>query len=238
MKASRIKSNFFITIFRFALLNRNGLPDAFMSSTTYISIDVAVRSLAIGVYRLKPFVAIDTYKDSNPETMDTKLNSIIVPIRMQVVDINHGEKTKETSVVEKAVALKTILQQLDDEIHEEIMNDHVCVLVEYQLPSNHGANAIFNMLVMHYATNYPIHVMKPAWKNTISLHPLLSHSAFLGHCSSNYAANKQHTKHNMLYFLTMIDRMDMIHGIAKRNLDDIADTLMQCLAHHKKISKE
>lgn len=204
------------------------------SSTTYISIDVAVRSLAIGVYRMKPFHSIDSYKDEDPVAMNEKLNSIIVPLLMKVYDINNGEKTKDTSIVAKAESLKKTLQEVDETIKDEIVNDNVIVVIEYQMNANVGSNAIFNMIVYHFAGRYPIVSIKPSWKNTIAFHPSLSLATFLGRCSSNYVANKQHTKYNMMYLLTMIDRMDMIEGIKPKNLDDISDTLMQCLAFHLK----
>lgn len=200
--------------------------------TTYISIDVAVRSLAIGVYRLEPLRLIDSLRHPDPNVTNNSLNTLIDPIVMNVYDINNGTKTKETTIIEKAEILKKTLQELDDQIKSDIEDEEVCVLIEYQMSANHGANAMFNLIVMFYAGRYPIEIMKPALKNTISVHPLLTHSSFLGRCSSNYKANKEHTKYNMLYLLTMIDRLDMIEGIKKCNQDDIADTLMQCLAFH------
>ena len=205
-----------------------------MTFATYISIDVAVRSLAVGVYRLNSFRSMDDYKDADVCIMDDNLNSIVNPLLMNVIDINDGEKTKDTSIVNKSIALKQVLIAIDTNIKDLISGDDVRVLIEYQLNANHGANAIFNMIVYHYAGRYPIEVMKPSWKNTIALHPRLALSEFLGRCASNYSANKQHTKFNMLYLLTMIDKMHMIKGIANKNQDDIADTLMQALAFHKK----
>ena len=207
-----------------------------MASTTYISIDVAVRSLAVGVYRMKSFRSIDSYKNDDPATMNDNLNSIVEPIMMKVIDINDGTKTKDTSIIEKAEALKLTLQAIDEEVKDSIQSDNVIVLIEYQMSQNHGANAIFNMIVYHYAGRYPIEIMKPAFKNSIALHPSLTLSSFLAKCSSNYQANKQHTRFNMLYLLTMTDRMDIISTIKNKNQDDIADTLCQALAFHKKIS--
>lgn len=203
-----------------------------MASTTYISIDVATRSLAIGVYRMKPFQDFDSLKSPNPQEMNENLNSIVVPISMKVYDINDGQKTKDTSTADKAIGLKKVLTDLDGSIIDTI-GLQVIVLIEYQMNANHGANAIFNMLMYHYAGRYPIHVMKPSWKNTIALHPSLTLSKFLGTAGSNYRANKNHTRYNMLYLLTMIDRLDLIKGIKAANQDDIADTLMQALAYHK-----
>lgn len=205
-----------------------------MESTTYISIDVATRSLAIGVYRMRSFKDINSHKHDNVETMNNNLDSIIEPLMMEVFDINEGEKTKDTSVVTKAESLKKVLTGIDEQIKDQINEKDVIVLIEYQMNANHGANTIFNMIMYHYASRYPIEVIPPTWKNTICLHPMLSHSKFLGICSSNYSANKQHCKYSMIYLLTMIDRMDMIAGIKNKNLDDISDTLCQALVRHKK----
>lgn len=205
-----------------------------MVSTTYISIDVATRSLAVGVYRMNSFKSIDEYKDDNQITMNNNLDSIIEPLMMKVFDINEGEKTKDTLVTTKAESLKKVLTGIDEQIKDQIDEKEVVVLIEYQMNANVGSNAIFNMIVYHYAGHYPIEVIPPTWKNTICLHPMLSHSKFLGACSSNYSANKQHCKYNMIYLLTMIGRMDMISGIKNKNLDDISDTLCQALARHKK----
>lgn len=201
-------------------------------SSTYISIDVAVRSLAIGVYRLKKINSIDSYKDSDPIAMNDNLNSIIQPIHMKVYDINEGSKVKDTSIIDKGIALKNTLKGMEEVIKPSIEGDNIAVLIEYQMNANHGANAIFNMICFHFCDRYPIHIMKPAMKNKISFHPLLTISTFLGSCSSNYQANKQHTRFNMMYFLTSIDRLDMVEEIKNKNLDDIADTFMQCIAHH------
>lgn len=203
-----------------------------MSSTTYISIDVAVRSLAIGVYKLKQIKNIDSMKDENSITMNDNLNSIIQPIFMKVYDINEGSKVKETSIIDKAKSLKVTLHDLDFNIREDIEGEDIKVLIEYQMNANHGANAIFNMICYHFSDRYPIEIMKPAMKNKIYLHPTLTLSTFLGSCSSNYQANKQHTKYNMLYFLTITDRLKIVSDIKNKNLDDIADTFMQCLSYH------
>lgn len=183
---------------------------------------------------MKSFQSIDDYKDDNYNTMNDNLNSVVHPIVMNVFDINEGEKTKDTSVATKAESLKRVLTSIDEEIKDQISDSEVVVLIEYQMPSNHGANAILNMLTYHYAGRYPIEIIPPTWKNTICLHPSLSHSKFLGTCSSNYSANKNHCKYSMIYLLTAIDRMDMIAGIKNKNLDDISDTLCQALARHRK----
>lgn len=202
-------------------------------TTTYISIDVATRSLALGAYTMKSFNRFDRMDD--PVRFNEYMNSIIVPIKMDVVDINAGQKTKETSICDKATALKEALCSFDLSIENQISENNVHVLIEYQMNANHMSNAIFNMILYHYSGKYPIDIVKPSWKNTIALHPKLGLSNFLATSSSNYNANKMHTRCNMLYLLTMIDRLDAINHIAKKNQDDIADTLMQAIAFHKKM---
>ncbi len=199
--------------------------------STYISIDVAVRSLAIGVYVMKPFTNIDALRDDDPITMNSNIDSMIQPILMRVIDINNNLKTKETSIATKAAALKQVLTAIDLEL-EDVDAIDTTVLIEYQMNANHGANAIMNMLVYHYAGRYPIKIVVPSWKNTITIYPKLSLAAFLGFSSSNYKANKNHARYTMIYFLTAIDRLDAIEGIANKNQDDIADTLCQAMSYH------
>lgn len=208
-----------------------------MNPTTYISIDVATRSLAVGVYRMNSFLSVPAIEDmtTNPIEFNENLNSIIQPLLMKVFDINDGLNTKDTSIMTKAESLKKILEGVDKNIKDETLDENnVRVLIEYQMNANHGANAIFNMIMYHYAGRYTINVIKPALKNTIALHPLLTLSTFLATASTNYKANKDHTKYNMLYLLTMIDKMNLIADIKKGNLDDIADTLCQAIAFHIK----
>lgn len=202
------------------------------NTTTYVSVDVATKSLAIGVYSMKPFSSVQRIDD--PILFDRHLNSIIQPVFMNVFDINNGANIKDTSVVEKAIVLKQTLCEIDLIITPSVHSDKVVVLIEYQMNSNHTANAIFNMIVYHYSGKYRIEIVKPSWKNTVSIHPKLTLSTFLGYCSSNYKANKEHTKANMIYLLTLIDKLHMIKSIKKRNHDDIADTLMQAIAFHKR----
>ncbi|POM68737.1 Polyprotein [Phytophthora palmivora] len=177
------------------------------------------------VYRMRTFREMEQYRDADCVQVNSNLNSIVQPLVMRVVDINHGAKTRDTSITEKAVALKKTLTATDAEIKDAIANDRVVTLIEYQMNANHGSNAIFNMIMYHFAGSYPVEVVKPSWKNTIALHPQLSLAIFLGMSSSNYIANKRHTKFNMIYLLTATDQMHMIDGIANKNEDDIADTL-------------
>lgn len=210
-----------------------------MSFTNYISIDVATKSLAIGLYRMRSFTNMLNFANlpSKIDELNSYLDSIVQPLSMNVYDINNGARVKDTSVSTKAASLKKTLNEFDTAIKQHLSNDmKTIVLIEYQMNANHLSNAIFNMIVYHYSDKYDIQVMKPSWKNTIALHPKLTLSEFLGRASSNYKANKDHTKWNMIFLLTVLDKIDMIDHIKNANRDDIADTLCQALAFHMKQS--
>ena len=201
-------------------------------TTTYISIDVATRSLAIGVYRMRSFKNVLSNLPTNPIELNQYYNSIIQPLSMKVFDITNGANARDMSITDKATELKRVLTEFDSSLN--LNNNNITVLVEYQMNANHLSNAIFNMILYHYAGTYPIEIVKPSMKNTIALHPQLTLGDFLGRATTNYKANKEHTRWNMIYLLTVIDKMDLIADIKKTNQDDIADTLCQALAWHKR----
>ncbi len=204
-----------------------------MTFTTYISIDVATKSLAIGIYKLRSFNnIIGNAPINDKEKLDCYCNDSIQILYMNVFDINNGAKTRDTTIETKAKSLKNTLY-LIDEFMNTINELDIKVLIEYQMNANHISNAIFNMIVYHFANKYPIHIVKPSLKNTIALHPKLVLAEFLGFASNNYKANKAHTTYNMLYLLTLFDCLHFISDIKKNNHDDIVDTLCQCIAWHK-----
>ena len=100
--------------------------------TTYLSIDVATKSLAIGLYNI----------DKN----HTDLDMIINPIAMNVYDLDPSKSAKNMTVDDKARALKLVLTEFDTHIPDV----QFIVLIEYQMNANHMSNVIFNMIVYHY----------------------------------------------------------------------------------------
>ncbi len=204
--------------------------------TDYISIDVATKSLAMGLYRFRSFNNMLHEIPVNIVERNQYLDSCVQPLVMNVYDINAGEKVKDTSISAKAASLKSTLMAFDNSISQYIGDHPTIVLIEYQMNANHLSNAIFNMIVFHYSDKFTIEVVKPSWKNTIALHPRLSLSEFLAKASSNYKANKEHTRWNMIFLLTALDKMELISHIKNKNQDDIADTLCQALAYHREHS--
>ena len=182
--------------------------------TTYLSIDVATKSLAIGLYQIHDIDDIDNK---------------IVPLAMDVFDLDSEKKSKDMTIDDKAKALKLVLTTFDKFIPDTPFQ----VLIEYQMNANHMSNAIFNMIVYHYAGIAPIHTVFPSLKNSIYLHSSLKLSDFLATANANYIANKNHCKYNFLYFIVLFGHGNMIKDIKQKNIDDIADTFMQFLAFHK-----
>lgn len=182
--------------------------------STIISIDVATKSLAIGVYTVN-------LKEQN-------VDSRIIPVSMCVYDLTKNIKT-EVTIRDKAAELKNVLTSLD-----HLLPDDTTVLIEYQMNANQKSNAIYNMIIYHYC-KYEIVIMKPALKNQITLRDDLPLARFLGLASNNYQANKNHSKFNFLYFIHLFEHKDKIAHIKNKNLDDIADTFMQMCAYLKKI---
>lgn len=189
--------------------------------TIYLSIDVATKSLAIGLYKIN---SIDY----------DNLNDFITPIAMNVYDLDPTKTAKEMNINDKAIALKKILTEFD----EHINNNKIIVLIEYQMNANYMSNSIYNMIIYHYAGRADIHTVFPSLKNSIYMHKNLKLSSFLATANTNYAANKDHCKYNFLYFIFIFGYADMIKHIKQKNLDDISDTFMQCLAFHKQYLKK
>lgn len=204
--------------------------------TIYLSIDVATKSLAIGIYQIN---SIDL-------TTEESLDNNIVPIMMNVYDLGNGKNAKDTSIDDKARALKLVLDSVDtylildsaDPLYDTNSTDIQFIpfitLIEYQMNANHMSNAIYNMLMYHYAPKSIVHTIKPTLKNTIYCHNKLKLSDFLASASSNYTANKNHCKYNFIYFMALFGHSAKISHIKQKNIDDIADTFMQCVAFHKR----
>ncbi len=188
-------------------------------TTTYLSIDVATKSLAIGIYEI------------NVDNIDENIDLFIKPVIMNIHDLNPEKNAKDMNIDDKAKSLKKILNNYDQYIKENV---EVNVLIEYQMNANYMSNAIYNMIIYHYANLAKIHVVHPTLKNSIYFNKNLKHSDFLATANNNYSANKNHCKYNFLYFMFIFDHSDKLKHIKQKNLDDVADTFMQCVAFHKR----
>lgn len=198
--------------------------------STYLSIDVATKSLAIGVYRIDI-----TNLVSGEISNESILDSAIEVVKLGVYDLSGDLTAKEVPIHDKAIALKTVLREYDFLFGDSCVP--VTVLIEYQMNANHMSNAVFNMLVYHFAGLAEVKTVFPSLKNSIYLHPSLKLSRFMGEAATSYSANKKHCKYNFYYFMCLFGHRQLLQGIKSKNHDDIADTFMQCVAYHTKQKK-
>ena len=71
----------------------------------------------------------------------------------------------------KLKQILSILQTILDNFKAELLNEsgidvEIAVLLEYQMPSNYQANAIFNQIYYHFV-DYNPHIISPCYKNKI-----------------------------------------------------------------------
>lgn len=205
----------------------------------YLSFDCANKSLAIGLYRIN-IKDIESIRNSiNPSKNkdiieENKLTDLIEILYVDVLDIIPNKKVKDVDIIERTKMLKDAIKIVNNNIKPFIQeySQKVNVIIEYQMNVNDKSRTVFNQLIYEYTEDiYNIIVIKPMMKNMISLREELRYCKLLKNYTSVYKCNKQHTKLNFLYFLDKLDITDKVKHIEKKNLDDIADTFMQVLAH-------
>ena len=104
------------------------------------------------------------------------------------------------------------------------------ILVEYQMSANFKSHDIFTGIIYHFAEN-DVQVIGPSLKQKIAFGSDGRYSHFLKKYSSNYAANKAHSKFNVVEWLTVFNQIDMIKNIKQSNLDDVGDAVLMTIAH-------
>lgn len=84
-----------------------------------------------------------------------------------------------------------------------------------------------------------IQLIGPSLKNKVYIGGEdAKHSKFIEKYTTNYAANKNHTKYNLMRLLEYLNQQDIIKNIKKKNIDDIADSIIMSLAYILKHLKE
>ena len=78
--------------------------------------------------------------------------------------------------------------------------------------------------------HFDIVVVGPSLKNKIELDNSKPRSFFIDKYAKLYDANKAHSKSNLLWWLKMNNKENMLTGIKKKNIDDVADSFIQAFA--------
>ena len=209
---------------------------------SYLSIDCANKSLAIGFYTLnlnnwkQNLLSILQNKTLNYEDkliLSNNLLDNVVNINfLQVIDLIPNQKVKETSLIDRSIQLKFYITKIKNDI-ENKSDDIINIFIEYQMNANDKSRCIFNQLIYAFSdTNlYKISVVIPTLKNKIYFSEELKHCKILQRYNRVYTANKIHCKENFLLFINLFNKKKYIKDIKKKNIDDIADTFMQMLGY-------
>lgn len=134
-------------------------------------------------------------------------------------------------------------------------NQKYKVLLEYQMGPNDKSRNVCSQILYHYANmnanfvhsneqngsrkamlnmkpviNYDIEIIGPSLKNKINLDKDKPHTFFMQKYTKSYDANKAHSKSNLLCWVKFKKCEELIKGVKKKNLDDIADSVTMTLA--------
>lgn len=181
----------------------------------------------------------------------TVLNSIVVK-KIMTINLLGKERLKNIGDEDKIARLKFQLLDIDKYIADHHISIDVVLCEDQQIPNKH-IQTIRSIILYHYITPINISIdskkqkgkisplvkfVNPRIKNKICLSKdeSLSHKTFVNKYSSNYTANKEHCKANMLYFLKVFDKEWLLNDLQKypkakqkKYHRDIGDSICQAI---------
>lgn len=156
-----------------------------------------------------------------------------------VVDCLNGKKISETDEISRT---KSIWDFLQSKPELAVPND--CVpIIEHQ-PSkigsktNNKSSVVGHQLMFFYVERDTV-LVNPTLKNKICVRTGLDFETVLAReipkhknmSDARYTARKLHSKENFLYFVNTFGYENILAGVKKKYLDDLADATMQILAY-------
>lgn len=151
---------------------------------------------------------------------------------LEVKDLIPGKKLKDTNTVIRTTNLYNYLNEVIDPIIKLYEKNKLIFLIEYQMGPNDKSRVISSQLLYHF-TKYKsdIHLVGPSLKNKIIIgnNKNLLYSTFIEKYKSNYTANKNHSKANFLEIIKILKNENLILNINKKNIDDIADSVLMSI---------
>ena len=180
------------------------------------------------------------------EDLDEIYSDAIKLIYLNIFDTIPGKKVKNTNTTQRVAGLKGILYYLDKKFSPDI------VLIEFQMRVNAKSNSVCSCLLYHYSSTaefsgsstcqelsltdiepivfpHELHVVGASVKNTIYFSEEGRYTHFIKKYSTNYAANKAHSRFNLHQWLKIHNQLDMLQGIKKANWDDVGDAFMMIM---------
>ena len=156
---------------------------------------------------------------------------------LNVIDLIPGKTVKRSDIQEISKSLYNYLNTVIDPIIEKYNKDNNkddwIFLLEYQMGPNIQSNSISSQIIYHLSKyTYPIELIGPTLKNKIMIGGVdASYSNFLETHTTNYAANKSHSRYNFLKLIKDLKKESMVKNIKKKHIDDIGDSVIQGLAY-------
>lgn len=172
------------------------------------------------------------------ESINSSLNQIQI-LFIDVKDLIPDKKLKESTIIERTNSLRIHLDLIDKEIADlKCENKDLVFLIEYQMGPNDKSRVISSQLLYHFSkyTESNIELVGPSLKNSLYYKNIekSKYSYFLEKYATNYSANKAHSKYLFLELIKTVKIDDMMEDIKKKNIDDVADSVLMPIAWLKK----
>jgi hypothetical protein len=157
-----------------------------------------------------------------------------------VSEVNRMKKLREFLINSKDISIDS-LNSFDDGIKTQ-------TIIESQPHTINSTSTSISMGLVFYYADFNPEFVSPKLKNNIALSDDLEFSKYLDNEINNYiakkgtkpdkqtlkrlayTARKKHSKDNFLYLIKVFGVEDIIKGIPKSCLDDLADSTMEILA--------
>lgn len=222
-----------------------------------ISIDTATKSMAVSIIQYNTEIneqiseLYDTYKnDKKLATTAAELLQLYINLLdnvkflidnkikihyLNVVDLIPGQKVADTDVVFRARQLYIYLTEIDTILDKLDKSQKKLFLLEYQMGPNIQSNMVSSQLIYHFSkyTDAEIKIVGPSLKNKVYIGgDDAKYSNFMEKYKTLYAANKNHSKFNFLRLMDYLGVNGTFENIKKKNIDDIADSVIMSLAYY------
>jgi hypothetical protein len=163
--------------------------------------------------------------------VDSKVRSYLRLVDGETVDLFPGVPDASVCTVDRIRAVaKYVAERIRPAMRIIPKNEHLCVIVEYQMGQNARARTISDALVTLFIGEDVV-IVGPSLKNKIFVCDDGQYRHFAAKHLSTYAANKAHTIYNFAKIEKLFDSEIPPSSISKRG--HIADSFMQVMGYLK-----